>query len=383
MRKKLIFTILFVFLLSLIFIPACSRRTGGGDASTGFSLTGGGPPKIKLGPDGKLKVAFIYIGPVGDAGWTLSHDIARKKAEKTLPFLQTSYIENVTESADSERVMNKFAREGYQVIVATSFGYMDFVMNAARDNPDTIFLHCSGYRSGRNVDAFFGRIYQPRYLSGLVAGLRTRTNIIGYLAAHPIPEVIQGIDAFTIGVREVNPRAKVKVIWTHSWYDPAKEREAAEVLMDLQADVIAQHQDTAAALMAAEKRMCFSIGYDTDMRKFAPEGFLTAPVWHWEKYYEKVFQAIKDGTWKPEKYFGGLKEGIVDLAPFGPNVPKEARDLVASKRALIENGEWDVFWGPIRDQKGEIKVREKARLTDEQIKNLDWFVEGVEGEIKK
>jgi len=383
MKKISICMLLGLFLFSLLFLSACSRKEKEGSVSAGFSLKGDSPPKVKLGPDGKLKVAFIYIGPVGDAGWTLSHDIARKKVEKALPFLQTSFIENVTESADSERVMSKYAQEGYQVIVATSFGYMDFVQNAARANPDTIFLHCSGYKTARNMDTFFGRIYQPRYLSGLVAGLRTRTNIIGYLAAHPIPEVIQGIDAFTIGVREVNPKAKVKVIWTHSWYDPAKEREAAEVLMDLQADVIAQHQDTAAALMAAEKRMCFSIGYDTDMRKFAPEGFLTAPIWHWDKYYAAVFQAIKDGTWKPEKYFGGLKEGIVDLAPFGPHVSKEAKALVASKRALIEEGQWDVFWGPIRDQNGELKVKEKEKLTDEQIKNLDWFVEGVEGEIKK
>lgn len=383
MKKISICTLFGLLLLSLFFLPACSRKAEEGSADTGLSPTGSGPPKVKLGPDGKLKVAFIYIGPVGDAGWTLSHDIARKKVEKTLPFLQTSYIENVTESADAERIMNNYAREGCQVIVATSFGYMDFVQNAALANPDTIFLHCSGYKTARNVDTFFGRIYQPRYLSGLVAGMQTRTNIIGYLAAHPIPEVIQGIDAFTIGVREVNPKAKVKVIWTHSWYDPAKEREAAEVLMDLRADVIAQHQDTAAALMAAEKRMCFSIGYDTDMRKFAPKGFLTAPIWHWDKYYASVFQAVKDGTWKPEKYFGGLKEGIVDLAPFGPQVSKKVRDLVAGKRALIEEGQWDVFWGPIRDQKGELKVREKEKLTDEQIKNLDWFVEGVEGEIKK
>jgi len=331
----------------------------------------------------KIKVAFIYIGPVGDAGWTTAHDQARKALEKELPYVETSYIENVPEGADAERVMNQYASKGYKIIFATSFGYMDFVINSASANPEVKFEHCSGYKTAPNVGTYFGRMYQPRYLSGLVAGKMTKTNVIGYVAAHPIPEVIRGIDAFTIGVRQVNPKAVVKVVWTHSWYDPAKEREAAESLLDANADVIAQHQDTAAPQQAAEKRGCYSIGYNTDMSKFAPKAHLTAPVWRWEKFYIPCVKSVKDGTWKSESYWGGLKDGVVDLASFGPMVGDDVKKLVQEKRDLIESGQWDVFTGPIKDQDGQVKCKEGAKMTDDELLKLDWFVEGVEGEIPR
>jgi basic membrane protein A len=333
------------------------------------------------GEAGDVKVAFVYIGPVGDAGWTTAHDNARKQLEKELPWAKTSYIESVAENADAERVMNEYARKGYKVVFATSLGYMDFVINAANDNPNTIFMHCAGYKSAPNASTYFGRIEQPRYLSGIVAGKMTKSNIIGYVAAHPVPEVIRGINAFTRGVRSVNPSAVVKVVWTHSWYDPAKEREAAESLLDLKADVIAQHQDTAACQQAAEKRGCYSIGYNTDMSSFAPKAHLTAPIWRWEKYYIPMVKSVKDGTWKNTPYWGGLKEGVVDLAPFGPMVPEDVKTLVQEKRKLMEDDKLDWCSGPMNDRDGKVRIKEGETMSyDDQMK-MNWFVEGVEGEI--
>jgi basic membrane protein A len=343
---------------------------------------GSGKSPEKSGGD-EMKIAFIYVGPVGDAGWTTAHDEARKKLEREVPGIKTSIIENVPEGADAGRVMSQYARNGYRMIFATSFGYMDPVLATAKDFPGVVFEHCGGYKTDKNVGTYFGRMYQARYLSGLVAGKMTKTGKIGYVAAHPIPEVIRGIDAFAIGVREANPKAAVHVVWTHSWYDPAKEREAAESLLDLSADVIAQHQDTAAPQQAAEKRGCYSIGYNTDMSSFAPRAHLTAPVFNWEKFYIPDVISVKEGKWVPQNYWKGLKEGVVDLAPFGPMVPDDVKKLVSEKRKLIESGEWDVFWGPVKDQSGALKFKEGEKMTDDQMLKLNWFVEGVSGEIPR
>jgi len=388
MRSIAIRTTLFL-LFALLLAAGCSSpnrppAVGGSGAPTPTASSSSATDlSTSPGPEDVIKVAFIYVGPVGDAGWTTAHDNARKILEAQLPYVRTSIIENVPEGADCERVLNQYANEGYQVIFATSFGYMDFVHNSAADHPKTIYAHCSGYKTAANVGTYFGKIEQPRYLSGMVAGKMTRTNIIGYVAAHPIPEVIRGINAFTLGVRSVNPQATVRVVWTHSWYDPAKEREAAESVLDLKADVIAQHQDTAAPQQAAEKRGCYSIGYNTDMSSFAPKAHLTAPIWHWEKFYVPMLQAVHDRTWKTGQYWGGLKEGVVDLAPFGPMVPEPVRSLVREKRTSIESGLWDVFWGPIKDQSGKVRIQAGKKMTDAEILKMDWLVEGVVGQIPK
>ncbi|MCE1245757.1 MAG: BMP family ABC transporter substrate-binding protein [Firmicutes bacterium] len=362
---------LLIITLILVLSIGCSqhRKSPENPSSAG---QGGNPDE--------MKVAFVYIGPVGDAGWTAAHDNARKLVEKELPWVKTSFIESVAENADSERVMNEYARKGYKVVFATSLGHMDFLINAANENPNTIFMHCSGYKTAPNASTYFGRIEQPRYLSGIVAGKMTKTNIIGYVAAHPVPEVIRGINAFTRGVRSVNPKAVVKVVWTHSWYDPAKEREAAESLLDMKADVIAQHQDTAACQQAAEKRGCYSIGYNTDMSAFAPKAHLTAPIWRWEKYYVPALKSVKDGTWKNTPYWGGLKEGVVDLAPFGPMVPEDVKKLVQEQRKLMEDEKLDWCTGPVKDQEGKERVKTGETMSyDDQMK-MNWFVEGVEGD---
>jgi basic membrane protein A len=230
-----------------------------------------------------------------------------------------------------------------------------------------------------NMGNYFGRIYQARYLSGIVAGTMTKSNTIGYVAAFPIPEVIRGINAFTLGVRSVNPKATVRVVWTKTWYDPATEKEAGKSLLDVGADVIAQHQDSPGPQEAAEEKGVYSIGYNTDMAKFAPKAHLTAPVWNWGVYYTKVVDAVRKGTWKPEAAWPGMADGIVDLAPFGPMVPKELQDKVNAEKAKIIAGQQKIFVGPIKDQSGAVKVADGVLMTDPELLGFTWFVEGVIG----
>ena len=332
----------------------------------------------------KLKVAFIYVGPVGDAGWTKSHDDGRKYLEQQLgDKVETKYLESVPEGADAERVLTELCEKGYKVIFATSFGYMDPIIKVAQKYPDVIFLHCSGYKTAPNVGTYFGRMYQARYLSGIIAGKMTKKNLIGYVAAHPIPEVVRMINAFTLGVRSVNPDAKVKVVWTNTWYDPAKEKEAAVSLIQSGADLIAQHQDTPGPQQAAEEAGIYSIGYNTDMSKFAPKANLTSPVWNWGPYYVKTVQDILDGKWKSEQYWGPMADGIVDLAPISNTVPADVKKLVDDKKQEILSGKWDVFTGPIKDNSGKEKVSAGQKMTDEQLLSFDWFVEGVDGTVPK
>ena len=231
-------------------------------------------------PPEKLKVAFVYVAPIGDMGWTWAHEQGRLMVEAQLD-VETAYIENVPEGPDAERVIRDFAQKGYDLIFATSFGFMDPMVTVASEFPDKYFEHCSGYKTADNMATYFGRIYQPRFLSGLVAGKATETNKIGYVAAFPIPEVIRGINAFTLGVREANPEATVNVVWTNTWFDPVLEKEAAEALLDQDCDVIAQHQDTTEPQKAAQERGMVSIGYDSDMSQFVGDTVLTSPIWNW------------------------------------------------------------------------------------------------------
>ncbi len=332
--------------------------------------------------DGKtdVKAAFVYVSPVGDAGWTLAHDNARQEIEE-LPYVETAYTEAVPEGAEAERTLNQYVRQGYNLIFTTSFGYMDPTINVAATAPDVKFMHCSGFKRADNVGTYFGRMYQPRYLTGIIAGMMTKSNTVGYVAAHPIPEVIRGINAFALGVRSVNPEAQVRVVWTQTWYDPAKEREAAESLLDVGADVIAQHQDTPAPQQAAEKRGRYSIGYNSDMSSFAPKAHLTAPVWDWSVIYNKVVNEVHDGTWTSYDYWGGLDDGVVGLAPYSDLVPQDVRDVVEARKAEIVSGSWDVFTGPINNQAGEPWLPEGETMSDGDMLGMKQFVEGVIGTI--
>ena len=328
-----------------------------------------------------LTVGFVYVGPIGDGGWTYAHDQGRLALEEALG-VNTIYVESVPDSdASIESEIRNMVDQGAEVIFATSFGYMDHVEKLSKEYPEVTFFHCSGYKQTENMANYFGRMYQPRYLSGIVAGMKTETNKIGYVAAFPIPEVIRGINAFTLGVKSVNPEAEVEVVWTSTWYNPATEKEAAVSLLDSGADIIAQHQDTVGPQQAAEERGAYSIGYNTDMREMAPKAYMTAPVWHWGPYYIEQVQNVIDGTFEAHAYWGGLEDEIVALDELTDLAPEGAKDAVDAVKESIINDEFHVFEGPIKDQSGEIKVEAGEALTDEEMLNMMWFVDGVIGNI--
>jgi len=327
----------------------------------------------------KFKVAFVYVAPIGDLGWTWAQDQGRLMLEKELG-VETAYMENVPEGPDAERVIRDFAQKGYDLIITTSFGFMDPTVTVAAEFPDKWFVHVSGYKTAANLSTIFGRMYQPRYLSGLVAGKMTKSGKIGYVAAFPIPEVIRGINAFTLGVRAVNPSATVQVVWTQTWFDPVKEKEAAVALLDAGCDIIAQHQDTTEPQKAAQERGALSIGYDSDMATFVGDTVLTSPVWNWGPKYIDIARRIMEGTYQAESYWGSMKEGIVDLAPFSARVPDDVKKLVEEKKQAILSGQTDVFCGPINGQDGTLAIPAGVCMKDEDMLSMDWFVEGVSGE---
>ncbi len=338
-------------------------------------------PFVTIAGAKDIKAAFVYVGPVGDGGWTFAHDQGRIEMEK-LPFVtKTTFIESVPEGADATRVIMGLANKGYNLIFTTSFGFMDPTLEVAKRFKDVAFEHCSGYKMSENMGNYFGRFYQGKYLSGIIAGAMTKSNVIGYVAAYPIPEVIRGINAFTLGVREVNPEATVKVVWTQTWFDPGLEREAADSLLDVGADVLSMHQDTPATLQAAEARGKFAIGNDSDMRQFAPNAFLTAPIWNWGVLYKQIATEVHDGTWKPEEIWWGMETEIVQLAPISNKVPQKIQDLVAERKQALVDHKIQVFTGPIKGQDGKIVLDSGKTFGDKELLSMNFFIEGVQGTI--
>ncbi|SDZ97503.1 nucleoside-binding protein [Desulfuromusa kysingii] len=328
-----------------------------------------------------VKAAFIYVGPVGDGGWTYAHDQGRI-AMAELPFVtKTTFIESVPEGADATRVITGLANKGYNLIFTTSFGFMDSTVEVANRFKDIAFEHCSGYKTTANMGNYFGRFYQGKYLSGIVAGSMTKSDNIGYVAAYPIPEVIRGINAFTIGVREVNPKATVKVVWTQTWFNPGLEKDAADSLLDVGADVLSMHQDTPATLQAAEERGKFAIGNDSDMRQFAPNAFLTAPIWDWGVLYKEFATNVHNDTWTPEEIWAGMETGVVKLAPLSDKVPAAVQTLVAEKQQALMEHKMQVFAGPIKDQAGDVILPTGKTYSDKELLSMNFFVEGVQGSI--
>jgi len=371
-------------LLTVITAVACSTMllVGCGSASTQTSKDDGKATKTESSGE-KLKVGFIYIGSASDGGYSQAHDNGRKYLEEKLPNVETIVKESVPEGQEVEKVATDMIDQGAKVIFATSFGYMDYIEKVSKEYPDVKFFHCSGYKTTDNMSTYFGREYQARYLTGIVAGMKSKNGKIGYVAAFPIPEVIRATNAFALGVRSVNPNAVVKVTWTNTWYDPAKEKEAAISLLDQGVDVIGQYQDTTAAQQAAEERGAFSIGSDLDMSASAPKANMTSAVWNWGTYYVEAVKTVMDGKFKSESYWGGIDTGIVDIAPLTKNAPEGAQAKVDEAKAKMVSKSWDVFTGPIKDQTGAIKVAEGQKMTDKELLSFDWLVEGVEGQLSK
>ncbi|HXH11453.1 MAG TPA: BMP family ABC transporter substrate-binding protein [Alphaproteobacteria bacterium] len=330
-----------------------------------------------------LKVGFVYVGPVGDYGWSYAHDQGRQYLEKTLPDVKTTYVEAVPEGADAERVLTQLARTGHKVIFATSYGYMDAALKVAERFPDVIFLHCSGHKRRQNLGTYFGRMYQASYLTGLVAGKMTRRNLIGYVAPIPIPEVIRIANAFARGAREVNPDVKVHVVWTHAWYDPATESEAANSLLDIGADVIATQSDSPTPVQTAEKRGAYGVGYNSDAGKFAPQKHLVSAVWNWGPYYVETIKNVRAGTWKSADDWWPIDTGIAGLSSFGPAVPEDVKTLVERRKQDLVAHKFDVFWGPIKDQHGQLRIADGEKPSDTVLLQMDWLIEGMLGRVPR
>jgi simple sugar transport system substrate-binding protein len=330
-----------------------------------------------------LRIGFVYVSPLSDAGWTHQHDLGRRELEQALGTrVTTRFVEKVAEGADAERVIRDLAATDHGLIFATSFGYMEPTLKVARDFPDVAFEHASGYRTAANVATYNARFYEGRYLGGVVAGRATRSNVLGYVAAFPIPEVLQGINAFTLGARSVNPKAQVRVIWTSSWFDPGRERDAAVTLAGQGADVLTHHTDSSAVPQAAEARGVRVVGYHSDMSRAAPKAHLVSVTHHWGRYCVQRAQAVLDGTWRSRATWGGLKDGMVQVGPLAGDLPGDTATLLRAREADLVAGRLHPFTGPIRDNEGRVRLQ-KGTMTDDALNGIDWLVDGVLGKVPK
>ncbi len=337
---------------------------------------------LDAGAESPAKVGFVYVSPIGDAGWTYQHDEGRRALEQALGSkIETRYVESVAEGADAERVIREFAASGSKIVFATSFGYMNYVERVARQFPNVTFLHATGYKSARNFTPYNARFYEGRYLNGVIAGKMTRSNMLGYVGAFPIPEVLQGINAFTLGARSVNPDVEVRVIWVNSWYDPGKEREAAMTLISQGADMLTHHTDSTATVQAAEEKGVHAFAYHSDMSKYGPRAQLTATTHHWGEFYTRTVSAVLDGSWKPEGVWGGMKDGMIKLAPLSPAIPKDVQVMVRDLEARITAGSLHPFTGPVLDQSGTERLAAGAVMDDATLGKMDYFVQGVSSRL--
>ncbi len=331
-----------------------------------------------------LKVGFVYVAPLSDAGWVRQHEEGRKALQTALGArVETRYVENVAEGADAERVIRDLAQQGHKLIFTPSFGYMEPTLKVARDFPDVKFESVTGYKTAANVSASNARYYEGRYLAGVAAGRMTKTNFAGYVAGFPIPEVLQGLNAFTLGMRSVNPAAQVRVVWLGEWFNPPRERDAALTLFNQDADVIAFHTASTAVMAAAQEKGRLAVAYHSDMRKVAPDAQILAVTHEWGDYYTRRARAVLEGTWKPVNVWGGVKEGMVQVGHFGPRVPPAVRDEVLARQRDIATGRLRPFQGPIQDNEGNAVVARGAALTDDQILGMNYLVAGVIGKVAK
>ncbi len=381
LKRSLVLLLAIVFVVSTV---GCGK-TATTTPSTPSTAT---PSTPSTATTKKLKVAFVYTGPHNDGGYSQAHEDGRLYLQKNDPNVETAYMESVAEGSAAEKVFRDYASQGYDLIFGTSFGFMNAIANTAKDNPKITFMHCSGYTRSTNLGTYFGRMEQPDYLAGLIAGKMTKTNKIGFVLPFSTPECIREVDSFTVGLRETNPKATATVVYTNSWYDPAKEGDSAKSLLNKGCDIIASGCDSPAPLDAAYKAGKYSIGYDEDMAagmKDAAEkkSVLTSRIWHWGPYYLKVAQSVENGTWKSGDYWGGMADGIVDLAAISSAVPQSVTDYVNTRKQLIISGKYTPFDGPMVNQAGKVIVPKGQTMSDKDQINLQWFVQGVIGSIPK
>ncbi|HZE90889.1 MAG TPA: BMP family ABC transporter substrate-binding protein [Rhizobacter sp.] len=360
-------------------LAGCSKK----DEAPAAAAPASAPVAAAAASAAPLKVAFAYLGPAGDHGWTYAHDQARKAVEKEFgDKIVTSFVENVPESADAERVFRDMATQGNTLIFGTSFGYMEPMLKVAADFKDAKFEHATGFKQSNNLRSYDSRSYMTAYLAGIIAGKMSKTSIIGVVGSIPVPEVIRNIDAYTLGALSVNTKIKTKVVWVNSWFDPPKETEAAQSLINGGADVLLQNTDSTAVLQTAEKNKKWAFGWDSDMSKFAPTAHLASAIINWAPYYAKAIKETLDGSWKGNTAtWWGVKEGANDIVSISDQVPQDVKDLVAKTKAGMADGSFSVFKGPLADNTGKEVLKKDEVADDKLLGGLNFYVKGVEGKV--
>jgi basic membrane protein A and related proteins len=331
----------------------------------------------RAGAADEWKVAWVQTGPVGDAGWTYQQDLARREVEKQLSWVKTLQVESVSPS-DTQRVMEDLIGQGAKVLMVQDPGVMDLVLETAKRHPDKYFIVANAFKWSPNVGGFFAHLEQATYLAGIVAGSMTKSNLIGFVGAFPVPPVIQAIDGFALGVKEVNPAAKIRPVWTQDWYNPPKERQAAQSLLDVGADVLGQYVDSPTVCQTAEAAGKWAVGANSDLSRFAPRAYLTGYAWQWSGLFVKILTDLRNGSWKPATQWGNLADGTVQLGPLNKAIPTNVLATVEKKKAGIIKGEVNPFTGPIKDNTGKEQVPAGKALSESELRGLRWFVDNVD-----
>ena len=329
-----------------------------------------------------VRVGFIYVGPIGDFGWSYQHDQGRLALEETFgEAVETSYVESVPEGADAERVLRQMAQAGNDIIFATSFGYMNSVVNVAKQFPDVKFEHATGYQRADNLATYSSRFYEGRHVIGLIAGRMTKSNVIGYIGSYPIPEVIRGIKAAYLAAKSVNPDVQFRIVWSNTWFDPALEADAAKTLIEQGADVLMQHTDSTAAMTIAEEQGIFAFGQASNMANFGPDAQLTAIIDNWAPYYIQRVQEVMDGTWSSTDTWGGIGSGMVEFADLSDKIPADVQEEARTAMEAMAAGTLHPFTGPINKQDGTPWLKEGEVADDATLLGMNFYVEGIEGVI--
>ncbi len=329
-----------------------------------------------------LKIAFAYIGPVGDGGWTFAHDNGRKAIEKEFgDRVVTTFVEKVPESADAERVFRDLAGQGNQLIFGTTFGYMEPMLKVAADNPGVKFEHATGYKTAPNMRTYDSRTYEGAYMAGIIAGTMTKANVLGVVGSIPIPEVIRNINSFTLGAQSVNPKIRTKVVWVNEWFNPPKETEAAQSLINQGADVLFQNTDSSAVLQTAAKNKKLAFGWDSDMTAYAPEAHLASAIIDWGPYYRKATKDALEGTWSTGAVWWGVKEGAIDLISINPIVPAATQEAVAKVRAGLKDGSFSIWKGPLVGADGKEVLKAGETADDKFLGGVNFYLKGVDGKV--
>ena len=329
-----------------------------------------------------LKIAFAYVGPVGDGGWTFAHDSARKALEKEFgDKISTSFVENVPESADAERVIRDMATQGNKLVFGTTFGYMETMLKVAPDFKDVKFEHATGYKTADNMRTYDSRTSEGAYMAGVIAGKMTKSNVLGVVASVPIPEVIRNINSFTLGAQSSNPKIKTKVVWVNEWFNPPKETEAATSLINGGADVLFQNTDSPAVLKTAQDKGKRACGWDSDMTAYGPKAHLASSIINWAPYYIKATHDVLDGKWETGQSWWGVKEGAIDIVSIAEDVPAETKAKVDEVKAGLKDGSFVIWKGPIVDNTGKVQIKKDEAADDKFLGGLNFYVKGVEGKI--